>query len=264
MRWVALLALLATTAFADTASRLYDQGKYPEAMERYKKAAERQPENWPLLYNLGAAAYKAGKPDEAAKAFERAIGAKDKELQQRSFYNLGNSYYRIGEAAEKQAPPQALAFYEKSLKGFEGALALDPKDTDAKFNADVTKKKIEELKKQQEQQQKQDNKDKQDKNQDKNQKKDDQQQQQSEKSQEQEKKEKQKQDQQPQQADKQKQQEQQQQKQQAQAQAAQTNNFEKIQAAALLDNLREDEKNWNFFPELQMDLKNSTEPDKDW
>ena len=33
----------------------------------------------------------------------------------------------------------------------------------------------------------------------------------------------------------------------------------------MLDNLREDEQNWNFFPEMQMkDLKDSGEPAKDW
>jgi hypothetical protein len=38
-----------------------------------------------------------------------------------------------------------------------------------------------------------------------------------------------------------------------------------MRAAAMLDNLREDERNWNFFPEVQMkDLKNSGEPAKDW
>ncbi len=258
-----ILVALTCSSRGDSATRLYEQGKYGEAFERFKKEAAKQPDNWPLLYNLGASAYKAGQPDEAAKAFERAIGSKDRSLQEQSFYNLGNSYYRIGEVAEQQAPPQALAFYEKSLKGFEGALALDPNDRDAKFNADLTKKKIEELKKQQEQQQQRS--DKQEDNQDKDNKKENQQQQQSPESHEQDKKDKpdqQKEDQQKQQQpdDKQKEQEQQ----QAQSPAAQTNNFDKIRAAVLLDNLREDEKNWNFFPELQMNLKDRKEPDKDW
>ena len=38
-----------------------------------------------------------------------------------------------------------------------------------------------------------------------------------------------------------------------------------MQATEMLDNLREDERNWNFFPEVQMkDLKDSGEPAKDW
>ena len=47
--------------------------------------------------------------------------------------------------------------------------------------------------------------------------------------------------------------------------ANQTNDFDKARAAALLDNLREDERNWNFFPEAQMrDLHEPSEPAKDW
>jgi hypothetical protein len=49
------------------------------------------------------------------------------------------------------------------------------------------------------------------------------------------------------------------------AQQAQAGNLDKQQAKALLDNLKEDERNWNFFPEVQMkDLKDSGEPAKDW
>lgn len=269
MRRIFILVFAAGSAYADPATRLYEQGKYAEAFERFKQAAEKHPENWPLLYDLGVSAYKAGRPDEAAKAFERAIGSKDKTLQEHAFYNLGNSYYRIGEIAEKQAPPQALAFYEKSLKGFESAAALDPNDVDAKFNADLAKNKIEELKKkqeQQDQQQQQKEKDKQGKDQGKEK---DQQQSQEQQSQDQDKKDGQDQKQQQEEQKKEQKQEQAEEKKenaqpQPQEQAAQPNNLEKLQATALLDNLREDERNWNFFPELQMDLKDGSEPAKDW
>jgi preprotein translocase subunit SecF len=53
--------------------------------------------------------------------------------------------------------------------------------------------------------------------------------------------------------------------QEQQAQASHAGNLDKQQAKALLDNLREDERNWNFFPEVQMkDLKDTGEPAKDW
>jgi len=265
-------------AKADTASRLYEQGKYKEAFELYKKAAANQKDNWPLFYDLGVAAYKSGRPDEAVKAFERAVSSIDKPLQAKSLYNLGNSYFRIGEMAEQQKPDQALPIYERSLKSYEGSVALDPNDVDAKHNIDVVKKKIEELKKKQEQQQKQqnkqqDNKD-QNKDKDKDKEKQDQNQQQGQQNNQQQQSqkpdEKQKQDQQNQQQ-LQKPQDQQQanqnkadEKQNPQPQPGQTNNIEQMQAQILLDNLREEEKNWNFFPELQMNLKDTGEPAKDW
>lgn len=270
-----LFAVVASTR-ADTAARLYERGQFKDAYERYKQAAERQTENWPLQYNLGAAAYKAGQLDDSVKAFERALAANDPGLQQKSFYNLGNSYFRIGEAAEKQSPDQALPVYERSLKSYESALTLGPKDDDARFNLDVVKKKIEELKKKQEeqkQQQQQQNQSDQKKNQDQqNQKsadqKQDQQQQQSEQSQ-QEKQSQTQQDPQKEEQQKQKQSAQQQQQQESAkeqpARPDQEQKLDRTEARMLLDNLREDERNWNFFPELQMkDLKEAGEPAKDW
>lgn len=244
---------------ADTASRLYEQGKYQESYDRFKKAAETAKDNWPLFYDLGTAAYKAGQLAEAAEAFQKAMASPDPKLQAKSLYNLGNTYYRIGEAAEQQAPQQAVPIFERSLKTFENAITADPKDEDVKFNRDLVKKKLEELKKQQEQQQKQDQQQNQ---QNKDQKKDDQKQDQNQQQQKQ----------QPdQQQDQQKQDQQQSQQNKDQkpqdqpSSKGRTNDLEQMQAQILLDNLREEERNWNFFPEVQMkDLKDAGPPAKDW
>jgi Ca-activated chloride channel homolog len=241
-------------------------------------------ETWPQLYNDGVTAYHSNDFAHAATLFESATASPDRTLQQRALYNLGNTSYRLGETQK----PQAQQLWQRALKSYESALALDPHDADAKFNQDFVKKKLEELKKQQQQQQNQQNQ--QDKNQDKKNDKDQQQkQQQKQDSQNQSQKPEDKQsDQQKQQQQSQEQQKQEQQKaeqkqkdeeqkqqaeqpkespseQQPQPQNGQPENDEKRQAAALLDNLREDERNWNFFPEVQMkDLKDSGEPAKDW
>ena len=240
-------------------------------------------ETWPRVYNDGVTAYHSNDFARAAALFESATASPDRALQQRALYNLGNTSYRLGEAKT----PQAQQLWQRAVKSYESALALDPRDADAKFNHDFVEKKLEELKKQQQQQQ-QNQQNQQDKKQD--QKKEDQQQkqeQQQQNSQGQPQKPEDKQsEQQKQQAQQQKEQEQrkqdqaqkdEQQKQQAQQQkesppeqqpqpqSGQPENDEKRQAAALLDNLREDERNWNFFPEVQMkDLKGSGEPTKDW
>lgn len=228
-------------------------------------AATKDP-NWPQLYNEGVTAYRSNEFATAVQAFEQALPAQDRTLQQRALYNLGNTCYRLGEAQ----PAQAQLLWERAIKSYESALALDPNDADAKFNREYVKQKLEELKKQQEQQQQQKQQDQ--KDQDK-QKQDQQKQQQDQQQQKQEPQEQQQQKQQEQDQQKQGQQQQQakqdekkkQQKQQAQAQQALTNNLDRVQASALLDNLREDERNWNFFPEVQMkDLKDTQEPAKDW
>jgi Ca-activated chloride channel family protein len=222
--------------------------------------------NWPVGYNNGVTAYRSNDFTSASTAFEQATASTDRTLQQRAYYNLGNTAYRLGEAD----PTKAQALWERAVKDYETALALAPNDADAKFNRDFVKKKLEELKKQQQQQQQQ-NKQNQQNQQNKQEQKKDNQQQQQQKQQDQSQSQKEKQDQQPsrgrrrQEEDHQPQSQQKPEESKQQEQQAQVQQLDKQEAKALLDNLRENERNWNFFPEVQMkNLKDSSEPAKDW
>lgn len=239
------------------------------------QAAESPPE----VYNKGVHGYQTNDFKSAAIAFEQATAAKDRALQERALYNLGNTLYRMGQAAESQSLDKAKPIYQRSLKSYEDTLALNPQDQDAAFNRNVVKRKIEELEKKQEQQkQQQDQKEQGSQQQDQqkktggpqpkeppdqgqaqNQKPPEQKPEQQSKPQEQQAQEQQPK---PEQGQEQKPEERQA---QAQPQPANEDNLDKQRAAALLDNLREDEQNWNFFPELQMkDLKDNDAPVKDW
>ena len=224
--------------------------------------------SWPVRYNDGVTTYRSNDFSAAAASFEQATATPDRVLQQRAFYNLGNTNYQLGKADPTKAQP----LWKQAIKSYETALALDQKDEDAKFNHDFVRKKLEELQKQQEQQQQQQNQ----KNQDEQ---DKQQEQKQDQQQSQENHQPQPQPPKPDQQDRQQQDRQQQDQQQPkpdesqpkqqpqeqQAQQLQPGNLDKQQAKALLDNLREDERNWNFFPEVQMkDLKETGEPAKDW
>ena len=123
--------------------------------------------SWPGQYNAGVTAYRSNDFSSASTTFEQATASPDRALQERAFYNLGNTAYRLGEADPTRAQPS----WERALKSYEAALAINPQDEDARFNYEFVKKKLEELKKQQEQQQKE-------QNQKQDQKKDEQQQQQ--------------------------------------------------------------------------------------
>ncbi len=251
-------------------------------------------ENWPERYNIGVTAYRSNDFAQASQLFENATSSADRALQQRALYNLGNADFRLGQSQ----PKQAQQLWQRALKSYESALAIDPNDADAKFNHEFVKEKLEELKRQQQeqQQQKQDQKNQQDqqqnqqnKNQDKSQQqnqqdqqdKQNQQQQQQKSEQKQSDQDKQNQEQQSQQsAEQQKQQNEQKEQQQGQqaqqdkpsppeqqpqVASGQPEDMDKMQATEMLDNLREDERNWNFFPEMQMkDLKDSGQPAKDW
>jgi len=268
-------------------------------------------ENWPERYNTGVTAYHSNDFARASQLFENATSSADRTLQQRSLYNLGNADFRLGQSQ----PKQAQQLWQRALKSYESALAIDPNDADAKFNHEFVKKKLEELKKQQQQQQQQKQNQKnqqdqkqnqpdnqqqqnqqqqnqqqqsqqnqQDNNRDQSQQQNqqqDRQQQQSQQQEQQQKSDQKQSDQQSQQSaerqkqqDKQKEQQPEQQAQQDKPspperqlneKGGQPEDMDKMLAAEMLDNLREDERDWNFFPEMQMkDLKDSGQPAKDW
>ena len=248
----------------------------------------RAAENWPVTYNRGVTAYRSNDFATAAGTFEQATAAPDRPLQAKALYNLGNAQYRIGQAAEPQSLDQAVQIFKKSLQAYERAIAANPQDVDAKFNRDLVKKKIEEVEKKQEQQRQQQE----------HQKKDQQKKPEPEKQPEPPKNDQQQsggkddKSQQPEagkdnpqqqpppnseqpdsrkdakgQGDQQKPQPESAGKEPQPGEPAKAGegNFDKQRAAAMLDNLREDERNWNFFPEVQMqDLKSHGETVKDW
>lgn len=174
---VAVLCLFAASASASESSayRAYESRQFDNAAKEYQSLASKRPNDTRLNYNAGAAAYQAGRFDVAADLLQRAMATSNRELQERALYNLGNTRYRQGEQAEKLEDKRAM--WEASMQSYEAAAKLNPGDGDAKFNHELVKKKLEELKRQQQQQQSQQNqqqnqKDKQD---DKNQEKKDQQ-----------------------------------------------------------------------------------------
>lgn len=118
-------------------------------------------ESAPSSYNKGIAAFKKNDLEAAQGAFRKAISnTSDLSLQAKSYYNLGNTLFSLGAGKlENKDTGGAIGDWEKSLVAFEGALKLDPEDTDALHNRDYVKQKLEELKKQQQKKKQQDKKD---------------------------------------------------------------------------------------------------------
>jgi Ca-activated chloride channel family protein len=181
---VAALLLLAVpfgvSASPSSAKRLYEDGRFKQSEQEYerlldksgkppdlKEAARKQAEgrredseqeisralenarsgDLRLHFNAGAAAYKTGDLDKAALHFKLATIAPDLKLQQRGYYNLGNTLYRLGE----QVPDDngKINEWRDALQSYTNALALDPQDADAKYNLELVRKKLEELEKRQ-------------------------------------------------------------------------------------------------------------------
>ncbi|MDX1953598.1 MAG: VWA domain-containing protein [Verrucomicrobiota bacterium] len=171
---VALLLLIFSSgnlsASPAQAYRDFQQGRFAESRAEYERLAKKKPDDPRFNFNAGSAAYKEGSFDSAIRHFSSVTAAQDLELQQKAYYNLGNSNYQLGAASD---PERQMALWEEAIKNYDSAIKLNPQDKDAAHNRELVRRQLEELKKQQQQQQQQQNKGE-------NQKQDNQQQNQSE------------------------------------------------------------------------------------
>jgi Ca-activated chloride channel family protein len=151
------------------AEKLFSQKQYNQAVEQYKSAIEKDPENQILHYNAGNAAYKAGDYEQAQTYYQNSLKSDDVQTQQKILYNLGNTHFRLGQnKLNEQNLEETKEYWKQSIKDYESALEINPQDVQARKNLEVVKKKLEELenqKKQQDQnQENQENKDQEDQN----------------------------------------------------------------------------------------------------
>lgn len=153
-------------ASVQRAYKAYNEGDFNKAISLYQKAHTKKPTNPTINYNLAGSFYKSKNFDAAAHALQDALETDNVELQQTVFYNLGNAYYRVGEAALETNPQHTIEQWEEALKQYQSAIELDEDDKQAKENYEFVKKKLEELKEQQKQEQQQQDQQDQDDNQD--------------------------------------------------------------------------------------------------
>jgi tetratricopeptide (TPR) repeat protein len=113
-------------------NKLYEQGKYDEALAKYRDAQLDDPQASELHFNIGNVLYKKKKYEEAIKEYQKALSTNNPSLQAKIYYNIGNSQYRVGKLVD------AITSYKKSLE-------LNPDDLDAKYNLEFVRKKLKEL-----------------------------------------------------------------------------------------------------------------------
>ncbi len=156
---------LGNRAYCSTGEEAFARGDYVQASEYYQKRLDKSPEDPQLQYNYGTAAYKNNMFDEAAEAFTKALKSDDVKLQEKAYYNRGNSQYQKGQESQQADPKATIEQWHKALDSLQAAMNLDPKDADARHNHELIKKRLEELEKKQQQNKKdqQNGKDQQDK-----------------------------------------------------------------------------------------------------
>jgi Ca-activated chloride channel family protein len=152
-----LLLPLAGRASPSSAFRDYQSGNFKDAFEEYSRLAQKKTNDYRLRYDAGTAAYKARQLDAAQKQFNATLDTPDiisaPQNQQRTYYNLGNTLYRLGEPLPD--PDKKKELWQHAIKNYDLALRLNTNDLDARNNLAYVKQQLEELKRQQQQQQQQ-------------------------------------------------------------------------------------------------------------
>ncbi|MEW5766908.1 MAG: tetratricopeptide repeat protein [bacterium] len=112
-------------------NRLFEKGKYKEALTKYQEAQIDEPENPRLHFNTGDTLYKISRYEAASQEYTKAVNSSDPSIQAKTYYNLGNCAYKLGRLSE------AITYYKKSLD-------IDPSDKDAKYNLQFVQQRLKE------------------------------------------------------------------------------------------------------------------------
>lgn len=147
--YISAILFISTTVFAQHPTKLmreglldYKQGNFAESISKYKQAIKKGADKNLANYNIGSAYYKAGKPDSALMYWQTvATTDKDKELQARSWHNIGNSLVKQGSL-------------DKAVDAYKSALKLNPNDEDTRYNLAYAQRQMQQQQQQQKQQQK--------------------------------------------------------------------------------------------------------------
>ena len=138
-----LLLNFAASAYAgDTARAYMRQGlkaynveNYDDALTHFKKASAEFPHV--SAYNLGNTYYRMGDYAQATNSYHKALESDDLELQAQVYYNLGNALLEpvaVTNYAERVEVDQAVELTVEAAEMFENALRLNPNDLAAKQN----------------------------------------------------------------------------------------------------------------------------------
>lgn len=134
----------------EEAEAAYKSGQYNVAINRYEQLVDMGVNDEPVLLNL-AHAYFMNKDTTAINAYSKLMLSKDNHIKSVAYQQMG-----VIKANGKK--------YEEALKFFKESLKAEPNNEEARYNYELTKKLLEQQRKQQQQdKQNQQNKDKQQK-----------------------------------------------------------------------------------------------------
>jgi Ca-activated chloride channel family protein len=136
---------VAVNASPTSALNDYKSGNYTNALTEFSRLAEIQTNDLRLVFNAGAAAYRATNFDAALQSFQLVTLSPDLKLQQQAFYNLGNTLYRMGELKFTPSAEGLDAMVEtwtNAAQCYAHAAQLNTNDVDAVFNFGFVKSQL--------------------------------------------------------------------------------------------------------------------------
>jgi Ca-activated chloride channel family protein len=138
---------LPVAANASPASALsdYKSGNFTNALAEFSRLAEIQTNDLRLVFNAGAAAYRATNYDAALQNFQLVTLLPDLKLQQQAFYNLGNTLYRMGElkfTPSAEGLDVMVETWTNAAQCYAHAVQLNTNDADAAFNFGFVKSQL--------------------------------------------------------------------------------------------------------------------------
>lgn len=147
---LSVLAAVNSTCFAASiakkkvkeANRLYKQGKFDEALQKYNDANIALPDSDIVNFNMGAALYKKEDYQKAIDFFTKALTSEDKKLEADALYNLGNCKYKLGKLKENTDLSSTVGLLRESLDYYKRAVEIDQKNTDARFNHEYVEREL--------------------------------------------------------------------------------------------------------------------------
>ena len=111
----------------DKGIELFNDKKYSEAIEYYKKVLKQRKGDAAAELGLGSSAYYNDNIDLALRSFEEASKSDNEIIQSKALYNIARILQDKDEIS-------------KSLKLYKKALELNPSDVDTKINYELLKK----------------------------------------------------------------------------------------------------------------------------
>lgn len=113
----------------------YNGEKYEDVLEKLSMEEIESPQNVYIKYNIGNCLYNLKRYRDSEKYYKLVVKmSADRVLMEKSFYNMGNAFFREGKILE-------------AIKAYSEALAIDGNDSDAAYNLEFAKKKLESISK---------------------------------------------------------------------------------------------------------------------